>query len=43
MVKGEEKVEAEEPVPPPVPKEEELLTEIRDLLKSMAIAEDDTP
>ena len=43
ITKGKEHDEAEPPVAVPVPKEEELLTEIRDLLKKMSATQDDTP
>jgi len=43
ITKGKEHDEAEPPVAVPVPKEEELLTEIRDLLKKMSATQDGTP
>jgi len=43
ITEAKEHGEAEPPVPVPMPKEEELLTEIRDLLKKMSVAQDDTP
>ena len=43
ITKGKEHEEAEPPVAVPVPKEEELLTEIRDLLKKMSATQDGTP
>ncbi len=43
ITEGKEGDEAEPPVPVPVPKEEELLTEIRDLLKKLSAAQDNTP
>lgn len=43
ITKGKEHDEAEPPVALPVPKEEELLTEIRDLLKKMSATQNGTP
>lgn len=43
ITKGKEHDEAEPPVAVPVPKEEELLTEIRDLLKKMSATQNGTP
>lgn len=43
ITKGKEHDEAEPPVAVPVPQEEELLTEIRDLLKKMSATQDGTP